>query len=206
MDGETMEHIFEPYFTTRKTGKGSGMGLALVHGIVKGCGGVVRVSSVPGQGTTFSLYFPALDEGVETGSGQEDRTESGALAGGKERVLIVDDEKDLVAMYRRGLESLGYTVETCEDGQQALERITRDPDRYDIVVTDMTMPRLTGLELIGQVRRIRPDLPVILCTGFSPQISSSSTRDLAINKVLMKPVGIRDLVTAIRAVLDDPQA
>ena len=206
MDEETMEHIFEPYFTTRKTGKGSGMGLALVHGIVKGCGGVVRVSSVPGQGTTFSLYFPALDERVETGSGQEGRTESVALAGGKERVLIVDDEKDLVAMYRRGLEALGYTVDTCEDGQQALERMTRDPDRYDIVVTDMTMPRLTGLELIEQVRRIRPALPVILCTGFSPRISSSSADDLAIDKVLMKPVGIRDLVTAIRAVLDDPRA
>jgi CheY-like chemotaxis protein len=198
MDSETMRNIFEPYFTTKMPGEGTGMGLALVHGIVKSYGGDITVESDPGKGTTFNVYIPKVEVTV---SSFEEAFSSG-LSKGSERVLFVDDEKGIVDAMRLALESLGYRVTAMRDSVEALEAFRHNPEGFDIIITDMTMPNMTGKELAEEIISIRHDMPVILCTGFSEQISKTAAEGMGISAFLMKPVGINDMANTIREVLD----
>ncbi len=196
MEPEVLAHIFEPYFTTREQGKGSGMGLALVHGIVQGCDGMIRVESTPGEGTTFRVYFPV----VEKAPAEED-DHAAAADGSSAHILIVDDEPPLVELQRRILEQLGYTVTEAASGTRALELLRRDPARYDLVITDQTMPQLTGMQLARAVRDLRADLPLILCTGYGDILSEEDAGRQGIWKILTKPVESAYLAAQVREVL-----
>ena len=197
MDRFTLGRIFDPYFTTKEPGKGTGMGLSVVHGIVKGCGGGIRVESEPGAGTAFRIYFPPIE--MEPEPAAEPAPE--AVIGGVEHILLVDDEVQIVEMERQMLERLGYTVTVRTSGVEALEVFRAAPDRFDLVVTDQTMPNLTGAALTRRLRSIRPDIPVILCTGFSEALTEEEARFLGVRAYLMKPVVKRQMARAIRRAL-----
>ncbi len=195
MEPGVLAHIFEPYFTTRELGQGSGMGLALVHGIVQGCGGMIRVESEPGMGSTFRVYFPVV---TRTPEGERAPATPDAGSG---HVLVVDDEEPLVELQRKILESFGYTVSGATSGPWALELLRRDPARYDLVITDQTMPQLTGTQLAEAVRALRPDLPLILCTGYGDILSEEEVGRHGIWKILTKPVESARLAGQVREVL-----
>jgi len=173
------------------------MGLATVHGIVKDHGGDIKVYSEPGVGTTFHLLFPAVDELLPANSDHAD-----ALPRGTERILMVDDEPTLVDIGKELLTGLGYRVETCTNSVDCLSFFRINPDNYDLVITDWTMPRLDGEKLVRAIRKIRPDIPVILCTGFSKHIFLNKLTELGIDSMLMKPIGAPELAAAIREALD----
>ncbi|MGA2227945.1 MAG: PAS domain S-box protein, partial [Syntrophobacteraceae bacterium] len=175
MDAKTREHIFDPYFTTKEVGKGSGLGLAVVNGIVKRHEGAITVQSEPEKGTTFTIYIPSLDSRPEATMQVE-----GLPQRGSERILLVDDESTLMEMATSILERLGYKVTGQTDSVNALEVFRLSPDEFDLVITDYTMPKLTGLDLAREVRRIRPDMPVLLCTGFSEKITPDSVKELGV--------------------------
>jgi PAS domain S-box-containing protein len=197
---EIMERIFEPYFTTKDVGEGTGLGLALVHSITRSCGGGIEVASEPGKGATIQVFFPVLENA--------DQTESEPvlpLPRGSERVLLVDDEPDIVAAAKIILEKLGYQVEAFGNGQAALEAFWADPDRFDLVFTDQTMPQLTGLELAQEIVKVRPLLPIIICTGFSESLTPEQVRALGIGELLLKPLTPNKLADAVRRGLDAPK-
>jgi CheY-like chemotaxis protein len=202
MDRATIERIFEPYFTTKDVGKGSGMGLAAVHGIVQGCGGFIRVESEPGQGSDFHVYFPAL---TETAPGVAEE-EAGPMPTGTERILVVDDEKCLVEMYKETLEILGYQITATCSSNKALALFTADPESFDLLLTDQAMPEMSGVELATKILQLRPDIPVILCTGYSSVISAEKAKEIGIAKFIMKPVSTGELAKMIREVLDKKSA
>jgi CheY-like chemotaxis protein/two-component sensor histidine kinase len=196
IDAKTMERIFDPYFTTKEVGKGSGLGLAVINGIVKRHEGAITVQSVPGKGTTFSIYFPRLDSRPEATMQVEDPPQRGS-----ERILLVDDEPALMEMATSILERLGYKVTGQTDSVTALEVFRSSPDEFDLVITDYTMPNLTGMDLAKEVRRIRPDIRIMLCTGFSEKITPDHMKELGVG-LLMKPYGMREISEAIRKTLD----
>ncbi|MFP7753698.1 PocR ligand-binding domain-containing protein [Thermodesulfobacteriota bacterium B35] len=195
MEADVLEHIFEPYFTTRELGDGSGMGLALVHGIVQGCDGMIRVESAPGRGTTFRVYFPLVDRAPVEGENPEEQS------GGSGHILVVDDEPTLVELQRDILEQLGYTVTTAGSGTEALELLRAGAASYDLVITDQTMPGLTGIQLAEEVRALRPDLPLILCTGYGDILSEEEAGRHGIRKILAKPVESSYLAGQVREIL-----
>lgn len=197
MNRETMERIFDPYFTTKEVGKGSGLGLAVVHGIVQRLGGVVTVYSEVGRGTTFRVYLPRHRGGVH-GEREEERP----IVGGSERVLFVDDETALVDVWQHVLRRLGYTVVAAVNGRDALEIFLKEPESFDVVITDFTMPHITGTELAKQVGLVRPEVPVILCSGLSSGIMGEGAIEAPIRAVLTKPLNVRSTAAAIRRVLD----
>lgn len=201
MDAPTVARIFDPYFTTKKIGEGTGLGLATVRGIVESCGGAVTVESKPDEGTLFEVYFPLAPSGTQ-GVG-ETAVEAGELYLGGERLLLVDDEPMLVDQARMGLERLGYQVESRTSSIEALEVMRANPDRFDVIITDQTMPQMTGMELTRKLLQIRPELPVILCTGFSETVDEASAKASGIQKYVNKPVLPRDLAMAIREIIDD---
>jgi len=194
-----LNRIFDPFFTTKEQGAGTGLGLAVVHGIVKSHGGTIEVESSPGVGTCFQVFFPA----IEKTPGQE-KIDAGPLPRGSERILVVDDEPALTLVLKKVLERLGYRVECRTNGVEALEvfRTHLDSDPFELLVTDMTMPHLTGVDLAEELHRIVPDLPVIVCTGFSEQISEDRARELGIQGFLTKPVVARELAELARKVLN----
>ena len=197
MTPDILERIFEPYFTTKAPGEGTGMGLSVVHGIVKNHGGMVKAYSEPGQGASFHVYLPVAEMEAET------RAETTVpTPHGDERILYVDDEAPLVDIGRQMLERLGYTVETFTDPEVALDSIISGKNKYDIVITDLTMPRLTGNKLAEIVRDLRPDLPVIICTGFSESLDSERMKGKGVKAILNKPLLFRDLAKTIRSILD----
>jgi signal transduction histidine kinase/ActR/RegA family two-component response regulator len=198
MDRSVMDRIFEPYYTTKEQGKGTGLGLSVIHGIVKNHGGDITVSSTPGKGTTFKVHLPMIDE-VDTGIQPE--PDNGA-ATGNERILLVDDEEQIVAMEQKMLENLGYQVTARTDSTEALEVFAKQPQDFDLVITDMTMPHMTGDQLAQKLLDIKPSLPVILCTGFNEVITEDKALSLGIQKFVMKPVVKNELATTIRTVLD----
>jgi PAS domain S-box-containing protein len=200
MDPMTLGRVFEPYFTTKDPAKGTGMGLAVVHGIVKGCGGGIRVESEAGAGSTFTIFFPLLD--IEAEAAPAPPPEE--VAGGTEHILLVDDEVQITEMERQMLERLGYTVTVRTSSVEALEAFRAAPERFDLIITDQTMPNITGAVLTRQCRNIRPDVPVILCTGFSEALSPEEARFLGVNQYLMKPVVKSQLARAIRLALGKP--
>ena len=198
MDRSVMERIFDPFFTTKEPGEGTGMGLAVVHGIVKSHGGAITVHNDPGEGTTFHVYLPRLESPTEP----EEALTAEPAPRGKERILFVDDEEQLVRMGQRMLERLGYSVTARTSSVEALEAFRAQPEKFDLVITDQTMPNMTGVELARELMRIRPDIPVILITGFSEAVTLEKAGRMDIREYIMKPVLLRDLGKAIRRVLD----
>jgi PAS domain S-box-containing protein len=198
MTPEVMERIFEPYFTTKELGRGTGLGLSVVHGIVKGHGGAIVCRSEPGKGTTFDVYLPA----IELRSTDDAVREEGQIPGGSERILLVDDEPALMDLAGRMLGKLGYRTVTKTSSIEALEHFRSDPDAYDLVITDMTMPGLTGDKLARSILELRPDMPVIICTGYSEHISEEKARSIGVRELVMKPIILSSLARTIREVLD----
>ncbi|MBT4637887.1 MAG: response regulator [Deltaproteobacteria bacterium] len=198
IEPKIMDRIFDPYFTTKDVGKGTGMGLSVIHGIVKRHGGGILVESELGKGTVFEIYFPALGETAEV-----EKEPLGEIKGGSERILFVDDEESMVDLNRQRLERLGYNVKSTIKPVEALEWFKADPDQFDVIITDMTMPRMTGDRLAAEVLKIRPHMPVIICTGYSERMSAKKAEVLGVSKYIEKPIGARNLASAIREVLDE---
>jgi len=202
MDPQVRERIFEPYYTTKKQGKGTGLGLSVIHGIVKNHGGDITVSSQPGKGSSFKVYLPIIEE-VE----EEPQTDEPLIEiNGKERILLIDDEQQIIDIERQILERLGYIVTSTTDSQEALEEFAAQPDHFDLVITDMTMPKMTGDQLAQRIMDIKPQIPVILCTGFNETISEEKALAMGIDKFVMKPVVKEELASTIRKVLDNRHA
>jgi CheY-like chemotaxis protein len=194
MDGVTRERIFEPFFTTKAPGSGTGLGLAVVHGIVKKLGGVISVYSEVGSGTAFTLYLPAHD-GEATVARQEVDV---VPAGSGEHILLVDDEESLASLGKSMLEHLGYRVTTEVDSLQALKTFSNHPHDFDLVITDQTMPHMSGVDLAKVLLEIRPRMPIILATGYSTAINAEKARALGIQEFLLKPHTAQSLGEAIR--------
>jgi two-component system cell cycle sensor histidine kinase/response regulator CckA len=192
-----MERIFDPFFTTKKPGEGTGMGLAVVHGIVKSCGGAIVVDSDPGKRTTFEVFLPRIE-----GDFLPETDLAATMATGNERILFVDDEEDLVDMAQQMLERLGYSVVATTSSLEALEVFKAQPDHFALVITDQTMPHMTGADLAKELLRIRSDIPIILCTGFSEVISAEEAKALGIREFVMKPFATREIAEITRHVLD----
>ena len=193
-----MDRIFDPFFTTKKPGEGTGLGLSVVYGIVKSYGGAITVQSEMGKGTEFNVYLPLLTE-IE---GKHEAKVEVPIPGGKERILFVDDEAALVQLATSILSGLGYEVTGRTSSLDALELFRTRPDSFDLVITDMTMPNMTGSELAQQLMRIRPDIPVILCTGFSEAVTQEKARAIGVKEFIMKPIVQRQIAEAIRRALD----
>ncbi|MEW6291247.1 MAG: response regulator [Thermodesulfobacteriota bacterium] len=198
---EDMEKIFEPYFTTKPVDEGTGLGLSVVHGIVKSHKGRITVYSEPGKGTVFNLYFPCIAAAGETGEARSDEL----LPGGNERILVVDDEEFIVRIEQFILENLGYRITATTSSKEALRIFSQQPTDFDLVITDMTMPHLTGADLARKFLAIRPDIPLILCTGFNAQINKETAKEIGIREFALKPVSKRDLAYMVRRALDDAQ-
>jgi len=195
---ELENRIFDPYFTTKEIGKGTGMGLSVVHGIVKSHRGLILVDSELGTGTTFSIFFPVVQEEavIETETDEK-------LPTGSESILFVDDEESMVYNGQNRLERLGYQVETRMNPVEALESFRANPDQFDLVITDMTMPQMTGDQLVKEILKIRPDVPTILCTGFNANINEEKAKEIGFRQYIEKPVKMRDLAKLVRQVLDE---
>lgn len=196
---ELMDKIFEPYFTTKGVGKGTGIGLALVHGIVEAYEGTITVHSEIGKGTCFSVYLPVVEGDLYDDHTLEDQAQPPC---GTERILLVDDEKDVVDVMESILERLGYKLTSRTSSIEALEAFRNKPDEFDLVITDMTMPNMTGKDLAKEMINIRPDIPIILCTGFSEQIDGEKAREIGISAFIMKPIVMRKIAQTIREVFD----
>ena len=192
-----LDKIFHPYFTTKEKGKGTGLGLAVVHGIVQSYGGFINVQSPPGRGATFSVYIPTIDSTLA----EEDLVPE-QLPGGNERILLVDDEPLVMEVLAEMLSRSGYQVQSVAGSLEALALFRRRPAAFDLVLTDMTMPKMTGERLSNEIKSLRPDIPVILCSGYSEKLAGKSAAELGLERLLMKPVDQEQLVKTIREVLD----
>ncbi len=198
MDDTVKERIFDPFFTTKAHGEGTGMGLSVVHGIVKKHGGNVAVYSEPGKGTTFHVYLPRID----TSPTVKDTASTEPLPTGNEHILFVDDEAQVVDMGRQMLERLGYHVTARTSSVEALEAFRAQPEDFDLVITDQTMPNMTGTQLAKKLLAIMPGIPIILCTGFSEVVSENTAKAMGIREYVMKPVIQSEITKTIRKVLD----
>lgn len=198
---EVIDRIFDPYFTTKEVGKGTGMGLSVVHGIVKKHNGAITVKSEAGKGTTFSIFFPAVEKDAVI---ESEPTEK--LPTGNEKILFIDDEPSIVNMTRQQLERLGYEVDTKMSSIEALELFRSKPDQFDLIITDMTMPSMTGDKLVKEVLNIRPDMPTIICSGFSDKIDAEKAKEIGAAEYVEKPVDKRNLAFKVRSVLDGKKA
>jgi PAS domain S-box-containing protein len=198
MTPEVLERIFDPYFTTKEKGEGTGLGLSVVHGIVKAHGGTITAYSEPGKGSTFHVYFPRVEREATT---EPEATES--IPTGHESILFIDDEASLVEIGKQMLEHLGYEVVTRTSSLEALELFRAKPDEFDLVITDMTMPNMTGDKLAKELMQIRPDIPIILCTGFSGRITEEKAKGIGIRAFVMKPLVMQDLAKTVRKAMDE---
>jgi len=194
-----IDRIFDPFFTTKEHTEGTGMGLSVAHGIIKSHGGSIDVESQPGQGTAFRIYLPKVQRHT-----QDAQPNTLPLPSGTERVLFVDDETMLVDMSRQILQRLGYRVTACTSSLEALQHFQKDPAAFDLVITDMTMPRMTGKELAVELLKLNPQVPIILCTGFSETITEEAAKRLGIQAFILKPIVMSDLAETMRKVLDSP--
>jgi len=194
---DIIEKIFDPYFTTKGPGEGTGMGLAVVHGIVKDHGGDITVETGPGKGTSFHVFFPKYE--TETSPLTEPSLQ---IIKGTESILLVDDEKVAVDAVEGMLKTLGYRLTATTSSLEALEAFRNDPEEFDLIITDMTMPDMTGSELAKEILPVRSDIPIILCTGFSEQIDEKKAKEMGIRAFVMKPIVMRQISNTIREVLD----
>jgi PAS domain S-box-containing protein len=197
MEEAVKQRIFDPYFTTKGPDEGTGLGLAVVYGIVKDLSGAIAISSKPTEGTTFDVYFPRVKK-IQAPASERSKP----LPTGHGRVLVVDDEKSIVDMVKEMLETLGYEAVPRYSGADALEAFRGRPESYDLVITDMTMPHMTGIGLAKEILTIRRQIPIILCTGFSDTVNENKIKLLGIKQLLMKPVSMRDLAVAVNKLLD----
>lgn len=197
MDRATLERIFEPFFTTKSPGEGTGLGLSVVHGIMQRHGGAITVQSQPGEGTTFHLYFPAEVGDLVSASPEEAPI---APTGGGRRVLFIDDELPLAELGETILEELGYRATACTSPEEALKRVEQTPGEFDLVVTDLSMPGMTGLDLARRLLAVRPDLPIILTTGYAANISLETAQAIGIRELLFKPFTFHSLGLAAHRV------
>ena len=199
MENETLQRIFTPFFTTKQPGEGTGMGLSVVHGIVRELGGEISVLSHPGEGAVFTVLLPVVDRqrGNPTLVSSVE-----ALAGGTEHIMVVDDEKEIRETCRMMLSHLGYRVTTSGAPHKVLALIEQAQPPVDLVITDQTMPKMTGLDLTEEIRRRYPSIPVILCTGYSDRLNYDIAREAGACDLLMKPVDLHGLSAAVRSALD----
>jgi len=193
-----LKRIFDPYFTTKGVGKGSGMGLSVVHGIVKSHGGCVAVNSEPGKGTVFNVLFPCVEDKPEP-----EVEISIEIPRGKGKILFVDDEKAIIDIMQPMIERLGYEVSVRTSSIEGLEAFRANPNRFDLVITDFTMPNMTGMELAKALFKLRSDIPVILCTGYSEHINEDKAKRSGIRAFVVKPVVLSEIASTIRKVLDN---
>jgi PAS domain S-box-containing protein len=198
MPAHVIERIFDPFFTTKVKGEGTGMGLSVVHGIVGSCGGTITASSKPGKGSTFKIYLPALERGKASFP-----IVGESISTGTEHILFIDDETALANIGKQMLEPLGYKVTTRTSSIEALELFKTRADSFDLVITDMTMPNMTGDQLARELIRIRPKVPVILCTGYTARITKEQALALGIRAFVPKPVLRKEIAETIRMVLDE---
>jgi PAS domain S-box-containing protein len=198
MSTEVMNRIFEPYFTTKELGRGTGLGLSVVHGIVKSHGGAIACRSKLREGTTFDVYLPELEQKVEDRQVLDEEP----MPGGTEKILFIDDEQVLISLAEKMLGTLGYEVITKTNCFDALSFFRDNSDTIDLVITDMTMPAMTGDKLAQNLMSIRHDIPVILCTGYSEHITGDRAKSIGIREFIMKPLEMKALARAIRKVLD----
>jgi CheY-like chemotaxis protein len=196
---ELQNRIFDPYFTTKGTDKGTGLGLSVVHGIVQSHGGCVAVESAIGKGSSFHVYLPEVIAPVKD---NETIRKEETIVMGTGRILVVDDEPAVAGMLKKTLEKIGYEVVKRTSSVEALELFKAKPEQFDLVITDMTMPQMTGYELSRQLIEIRPDIPIILCSGFHEKISVDTNKAIGIREVVMKPILQHVLSQTIRKVLD----
>lgn len=193
-----LKRIFEPYFTTRGFGRSSGLGLSLVHGIVRDHGGIIKVETEVGKGSTFRVYFPAVREGA--GRSRTNQVEQATP--GTENILLIDDEASVLDVLQEGLARLGYKVTASQDSGEAFQLFCANPNGFDLVITDQTMPNLTGTDLARKILKIRRDIPVILCTGFSSMVDEESALAMGIRHFVMKPVELSEIARLVRTTLD----
>lgn len=198
IDPDITDRLFDPFFTTKEVGKGTGMGLSMVHGVVMSNRGMITVESESGEGSVFRVYFPVVEsEDVEVEEIQA------PLPTGTERILLVDDEEEIIELGTSILEQQGFKLTAKASSIEALEYVKRNPEGIDLVITDQTMPEMSGTELISEIKNIRPDIPVILCTGFSTKVNSEEeAKAFGITEFLMKPMDSRSLVNIVRKALD----
>jgi CheY-like chemotaxis protein len=197
MEPAVLERIFDPFFTTKPHGEGTGLGLAVVHGIVKNMSGSITAYSEIGKGTTFHVFLPLTERGKIAADKREE-----TITGGAERVMLVDDEEPIRKVISQLLTNFGYRVRVFSAGQEALAAMRRDPAAYDVIITDYSMPHMTGLELARQMKTIRTDIPIILCSGFLSETKTELSLQAGICEVLKKPVISHELARVIRQVLD----
>jgi len=199
MDDAVMKRMFEPFFTTKEKGQGTGLGLSVVYGIVKSHKGGMRVWSKPGHGSVLTVYLPLASVSAEV---QSETVSWESLLKGTERILFVDDEEVIRELGQAVLARLGYTVVAKRSSKEALEIFMEDPKRFDLVITDQTMPGMTGVMLAAELLKLRPDLPVILCTGYSESVSREAAQEVGITEFVMKPLSKRELAQAVRRALE----
>jgi PAS domain S-box-containing protein len=197
MTPDVIERIFDPFYTTKKKGEGTGMGLSVVHGIVKSHGGTLTVDSTPGKGSVFKAYFPAIESEWIPNNESAD-----LMVTGNENILFVDDEAFQADIAKKMLSRLGYHLTACTSSVEALEIFMKSPEEFDLVITDMTMPQMTGDVLAKELISIRPDIPIIVCTGYSDRIDTKIAREIGIRELVMKPVVMKDIANCIRRALD----
>ena len=197
LDKDVIGRIFEPFFTTKKLGDGTGMGLSVVHGIVKGLKGAITVDSEPGQGTTFKLFFPCTN-----GNMKETEGFNAGMDSGDERIMVVDDELAIVDVTKEMLVSLGYKVDAFNNSLEAFECFKENSDGIDLVITDQTMPSMTGEQLSKMIKQIRPTMPIVMLTGFSEEMTKEKALEMGIEDYIMKPFVKRDLAVSIRQTLN----
>jgi len=197
IEPDIINRIFDPYFTTKKVGEGSGMGLSVVHGIIEDHEGVIQVNSEPGKGTTFTIFFPAIEFIRE-----KDVEIRKSLPIGKERILFVDDEEAILTTCGEQLKRLGYQLTTSGNGQKALAEFRKNPHQFDLIITDQTMPKMEGVDLARAVMEIRPNIPVILCSGYSDILNDEELKASGISELLTKPIVKSQLAMVVRKVLD----
>jgi two-component system, cell cycle sensor histidine kinase and response regulator CckA len=193
---DILEKVFEPYFTTKEFGAGSGMGLAVVYGLVKKCKAAIHIESTFGEGTTVTVLFPRIEEEIPAKEKRE-----GEFPGGTESVLLVDDEPSIVDMIQQMLERMGYTVSSMTDSTAALARFKSAPDEFDLVITDMSMPKMSGDQLAAALLKVREDLPILLCTGHSDTVDEKKAKEIGIKGFAMKPLNMGKLARAVRGAL-----
>ena len=201
IDPAIMNRIFDPFFTLKRPGEGTGLGLSVVYGIVQSHNGMITVDSIPGQGTIVHTFFPIHEK-----SSRNIKEQGRESVGGSETILFVDDEETLVNMQKEALEYLGYNVHGTTSSKEALGIFMSDPSRFDLVITDQTMPDMTGLQLAHKILLLRPDTPIIICTGFSTEINKEEVKQKGIMDFLYKPIPFQELTEKIRKVLDDSQS